>query len=105
MEHVSAVAAETKASSLVRLFKNHSKILKLLQLKILAHILILEVFEKKIRHRIHYIFDNVSKKRFKNFRSIGYRYWLWVHERSIYWYQPHKSHIGQSLLQMSLEKV
>jgi len=31
MNHVPAVAAETKASSLMRLIKNHSKILKLLQ--------------------------------------------------------------------------
>jgi len=31
MEHVSAVAAETDASSLIRLIKNHGKILKLLQ--------------------------------------------------------------------------
>jgi len=31
MEHVSAIAAETKASSLITLIKNHIKILKLLQ--------------------------------------------------------------------------
>jgi len=31
MEHASAVTAETKASLLIRLIKNHSKILKLLQ--------------------------------------------------------------------------
>jgi len=31
MEHMLAVATETKASSLIRLIKNHSKILKLLQ--------------------------------------------------------------------------
>jgi len=31
MEHVSSVAAETKASPLIRSIKNHSKILKLLQ--------------------------------------------------------------------------
>jgi len=31
MEHASVVTAETKASSLIRLSKNHSKILKLLQ--------------------------------------------------------------------------
>jgi len=30
MKHASAVAAETKASSLIRLIKNHRKILKLL---------------------------------------------------------------------------
>jgi len=34
MEHASAVTAETKASSLIRLIKNHSKILKLLQFEI-----------------------------------------------------------------------
>jgi len=28
MEHASVVAAETKASSLIRLIKNHSKMLK-----------------------------------------------------------------------------
>jgi len=31
MEHVSAVAAETKALSLIRWIKNHSNILKLLR--------------------------------------------------------------------------
>jgi len=31
MNHASAIAAETKASSLMRLIKNYSKILKLLQ--------------------------------------------------------------------------
>jgi len=31
MEHASAVTAKTKASSLIRLIKNHSNILKLLQ--------------------------------------------------------------------------
>jgi len=31
MEHASAIAAKTKASSLIRLIKNHSKILKMLQ--------------------------------------------------------------------------
>jgi len=31
MKHVSAIAAKTKASSLIRLIKNYSKILKLLQ--------------------------------------------------------------------------
>jgi len=31
MKHASAVVAETKASSLIRSNKNHSKILKLLQ--------------------------------------------------------------------------
>jgi len=31
MEHASAVAAKTKASSLIRLIKNDRKILKLLQ--------------------------------------------------------------------------
>jgi len=31
MKHTLAVAAETKASSLIKLIKNHSKILKLLQ--------------------------------------------------------------------------
>jgi len=30
MEHMLAITAETKASSLIRLIKNHSKILKLL---------------------------------------------------------------------------
>jgi len=32
MEHASATAAENKASSLTRLIKNHSKILKLLKI-------------------------------------------------------------------------
>jgi len=31
MEHALVIAAKTKASSLIRLIKNHSKILKLLQ--------------------------------------------------------------------------
>jgi len=32
---------------------------------------IYEAFEKKVRHRIHHIFDNEAKTRFKNFRNIG----------------------------------
>jgi len=51
MEHVSAVAATTKASSLIRFIKNHSNILKLLKLQnFSSEILIFEVFEKKVRH-------------------------------------------------------
>jgi len=47
MEHASAAAAETKASSLIRFIKNHSKILKLLQFKKFnSLILIFEDFEK-----------------------------------------------------------
>jgi len=33
MKHALVIAAETKASSLIRFIKNHSKILKLLQLE------------------------------------------------------------------------
>jgi len=48
MEHVSAVTAETKASSLIRLFKNHSTILKLLQFnQILLINPAFEVLEKR----------------------------------------------------------
>jgi len=49
MEDMSAVAAKTKVSSLIRLIKNHSKILKLLQFENFnAQILIFEGFEKKV---------------------------------------------------------
>jgi len=49
MEDMSAVAAKTKLSSLIRLIKNHSKILKLLQFENFnAQILIFEGFEKKV---------------------------------------------------------
>jgi len=63
MEHMSAITAKTKASSLIRLIKNHGKILKLLSnRKILAHKTRFFKFRKKARHRIHYIFDNEAKK-------------------------------------------
>ena len=49
MEDMSAVAAKTKVSSLIRLIKTHSKILKLLQFENFnAQILIFEGFEKKV---------------------------------------------------------
>jgi len=48
MMRASAVAAETKASSLIRLIKNHSTMLKFLQFKnFCSQILIFEVFEKR----------------------------------------------------------
>jgi len=55
MKHASAVA-ETKASSLIRSIKNHSKILKLLQFeKFSSKILIFEVFEKgKARNTLYF---------------------------------------------------
>ena len=73
MEHALALAAETKASSLIRLIKNHSKRLKLLQFENFnPSILIFEVFEKKVRHRINNILIMKQKTRFKNFGNIGY---------------------------------
>jgi len=50
--------AETKASSLIRLIKNPSKILKSLQLKKNQPI--------NSRHRIQYIFDNKAKNKIFN---------------------------------------
>jgi len=35
--------------------------------------LIFEVFEKKVRHRIHYCFDNEAESKIKNLGNIGYR--------------------------------
>jgi len=64
MEHASAVAAETKASPIIRLIKNHSKILKLPQFENFnSLILLFEVFDKKVRHRIHNIFDNEAENK------------------------------------------
>ena len=48
MEHASAIAAQTKAPSLIRLIKNNSNILKLLQFENFnSWILIFDAFEKK----------------------------------------------------------
>jgi len=59
MELALAFAAKTKASSLIRLIKNHSKILKLLQFdNFNSWILIFEV-----RYRIHTIFDNEAENK------------------------------------------
>jgi len=56
MEHASAVAAKTKASSLIKLFEDHSKISKLLQFEIFQ-------LEKKVSHKIHCIFDNEAENK------------------------------------------
>jgi len=45
-----------------------------------------------------------QKSRFENFRNIGYQYRLSVHAQPIYRHRPQKSHIGQSLVIMSLTK-
>ena len=98
MEHASAVTAETNASSSIRLIKNHSKILKLLQFeKVQLTNPDFWSFWKKVRHRIHYILTMKQKTRFNNFGNIGYRYRLSVHEWPIYRYRPPKSHVGRSL--------
>jgi len=61
MEHRSAGAAETK-TSLIRLIKNHSKIFKLLQFEKFQLINPdFWNFWKKVRHKIHYIFDNEAE--------------------------------------------
>jgi len=75
MKHASAVAAKTKASSSIRLIKDHSKILKLLQFQncqlINPDFL---SFLKKVRHRIHNIFDNEAENKVYKF----WKYWLLV---------------------------
>jgi len=64
MQHMSIVAAEAKATSLIKLLKNQSNILKLLPLKnFTSSILIFEVFERNVRHRIHYISDNEAENK------------------------------------------
>jgi len=64
MEHMSAVTDEIKVSSLIKLIKNCRKILKLLQFKKFQLINPDFLgFSKKVRHRIHYIFDNKTKNR------------------------------------------
>jgi len=62
MERASAVAAKT-ALLLIRLIKNNSKILKLLQIEKFQFINpdFLSLKKKKIRHRIHYIFANEAE--------------------------------------------
>jgi len=43
------------------LIKNHSNILKLQFQNFSSQILIFEVFEKKVRHKTHYVFENEAE--------------------------------------------
>jgi len=72
VEHTSAVAAKTKASSLISLIKKHSKILKLLQLKNFSSLML--IFEKRFGIEYTIFLITKQKTRFKIFGNIGYRY-------------------------------
>jgi len=64
MEQMLAISAKTKASSSIILIENHIKILKVLHVKkIGSFILIFEVFKIKVKHKIHYIFDNEAENK------------------------------------------
>jgi len=63
MENASAIAAETKTSSLIRLTKSWQNIEITTIWKILTHNPDFWSISKKVRYRIYYIFDNEAENK------------------------------------------
>jgi len=56
VNHEAGVGRHSQNKSIMINQINKNKILKLLQFKKISSLLIFSVFEKKVRHRIHYIY-------------------------------------------------